>query len=134
MKKLNLMGTIGGVAGGAMARVVENLVKSNDTTTGEVDYMSVGVTAVAGALINSFTKSDLLKGFGDGMVGASGYILATGLGLGESDSKVSGLGSLTAGQNAVGLLASQNAIGRLRRRRRSMIRGVEESKANSNVQ
>lgn len=134
--KINFMSVAGGVAGGAIAKFVSKFTDSEDKKDGEVDFMTVAVQAVGGAVISAFSKNDLLKGIGNGMIGVAGYKLATDLKLGE-DTTTPATSGLLASQNAVGaLLPSQNAVGRLLHRR-PIVRGVEEEeaqKATANVQ
>lgn len=136
VSKINFMSIAGGVAGGMVAKFVSKLTTpSEPLKDGEIDFMTVGVQAVAGAAISAFSKNDLLKGIGSGMIGVAGYKLATDLKIGEEEAKTSGLGLLPS-QNAIGLLASQNAIGRLAHKPKPFVRGVEEEekeKATANV-
>lgn len=122
-KSFNAMQTVGGIVGGMAAKLVENYTADS---TSDNNYMTIGVQAVGGALINAFVSNDLMKGVGSGMIGVAGWNLAKELGLGE-ETKTSGLGNLP----------SQNAVGRLPYRRSipSRIRGIEEEKsAVANVQ
>lgn len=110
VSKINFMSVAGGVAGGAVAKVVEGFTKKDDLGAGETDYLTIGVQAVAGALVSAFSKNDLLKGIGSGMIGVAGYKLGESFGIGEEEIKVSGL---LASQHAVGkLMASQHAVGK----------------------
>ena len=133
--KINFMSVAGGVAGGAIAKFVSKFTDSEDKKDGEVDFLTVAVQAVGGAVISAFSKNDLLKGIGNGMIGVAGYKLATDLKFGEDTTPATS--GLLASQNAVGaLLPSQNAVGRLLQRR-PIVRGIEEEeaqKATANVQ
>lgn len=140
VSKFNFMSILGGLGGGVASKFIESFTKSDNTTEGETDWVTIGVDAVGGAALSAFSKNDLLKGLGAGMVGVAGYKLGESFGIGESDSttsKTSGVGLLPS-QNAVGLLPSQNAVGKFPfRPMRQRVRGVEgenENKAVANVQ
>ncbi len=128
ISKINFMSIAGGMAGGMVAKFVSKFTEpSEPLKDGEVDYVTVGVQAVAGAAISAFSKNDLLKGIGSGLIGVAGFKLASDLKIGESEAKTSGLGLLPS-QNAIGLLASQNAVGRLPMASKPFLRGTEEEK------
>lgn len=119
--KFNFMSTIGGIAGGYASTFVEDWLK--DDTSTEPSYTPVIVEAVAGSAISAFVKNDLVKGIGSGMVGVAGYTLGKMMSS-SSSASASGLGAL---------LPSQNAIGRVFRKRKSSVGEVEDSKKASNV-
>ena len=132
VSKINFMSIAGGIAGGAVAKVVSKFTESDDKKDGEVDFMTVGIQAVAGSVISAFSKNDLLKGIGNGMIGVAGYKLATDLKLGEDEPPERS--GLPASRFAVAGLSSDNAVGRLPFKR-PLVRGVEEEqKGTANVQ
>lgn len=135
VSKINFMNVAGGVAGGAVAKVVEGFTKSDTLAAGETDYLTIGVQAVVGAVVSAFGGNDLLKGIGSGMIGVAGYKLGESFGIGE-DSSTTKVSGLLPSQAAVGLLPSQAAVGRLpfRYNAGNRVNGVAEESKNANVQ
>lgn len=110
--KFDFTNLLGGVAGGMAAYYVDGMFeegKKEAAAKNETYYVPSIVQAVAGAAISAFAPQGILKGVGNGMVGAAGYSIAN---LISSDSK-DGNGAATSGIGA--LLPSQHAVGALRR-------------------
>lgn len=108
--KFDFTNLLGGVAGGMAAYYVDGFFedgKKEAAAKNETYYVPSIVQAVTGAAISAFAPQGILKGVGNGMVGAAGYSLAT---LISSDSTN---GAATSGIGA--LLPSQHAVGALRR-------------------
>ena len=108
--KFDFTNLLGGVAGGMAAYYVDGFFedgKKEAAAKNETYYVPSIVQAVAGAAISAFAPQGILKGVGNGMVGAAGYSIAT---LISSDSNN---GAATSGIGA--LLPSQHAVGALRR-------------------
>lgn len=103
--KFDFTSIIGGVAGGVAASYVEDLVRGEDTE--KDSYTPAIVQAVAGAAVSAFAPQGLLKGLGNGMIGAAGYQIGKILGDSSTDSKTEGVGWLP-GQNAIGALRNWN--------------------------
>lgn len=107
----NIMSTVGGLAGGVSAKFVEGFIAEH--TENDSAYLPVIVEAVAGSAISAFSKNDILKGIGAGMIGVAGYNLAKQMSEDDTTTtetaKTSGLGWL-ASQNAVGYPFYQNSI------------------------
>lgn len=101
--KFDFTSILGGVAGGVAASYVEDLVRGEDTE--KDSYTPAIIQAVAGATVSAIAPQGVLKGLGNGMIGAAGYQI--GKLLGESSDtdkkKVEGIG-LLPGQNAIGAL------------------------------
>lgn len=101
--KFDFTSILGGVAGGVAASYVEDLVRTEDTE--KDSYTPAIIQAVAGAAVSAIAPQGVLKGLGNGMIGAAGYQIGKILGE-SSDSdkkKVEGIG-LLPGQNAIGAL------------------------------
>lgn len=102
----DLMAVVGGIAGGVVAKVVENFTQREDQ---ENNYLTIGVQAVAGAAISALVKNNAIKAAGASMVGVAGYNLAKELNIGESDETdttnntpaSSGIGALLPAQMAI---------------------------------
>lgn len=110
--KFDFTNLLGGVAGGMAAYYVDGMFeegKKEAAAKNETYYIPSIVQAVAGAAISAFAPQGILKGVGNGMVGAAGYSIAN---LISSDS-TNGNGAATSGIGA--LLPSQHAVGALRR-------------------
>lgn len=100
--KFDFTSILGGVAGGVAASYVEDLVRTEDTE--KDSYTPAIIQAVAGAAVSAFAPQGVLKGVGNGMIGAAGYQIGKILGeSSDSDKKVEGVG-LLPGQNAIGAL------------------------------
>ena len=100
--KFDFTSILGGVAGGVAASYVEDLVRTEDTE--KDSYTPAIIQAVAGAAVSAFAPQGVLKGVGNGMIGAAGYQIGKILGeSSDSDKKVEGIG-LLPGQNAIGAL------------------------------
>lgn len=106
--KFDFTNLLGGVAGGMAAYYVDGFFedgKKEAAAKNETYYVPSIVQAVAGAAISAFAPQGILKGVGNGMVGAAGYSIAT---LISSDSNngaaASGIGALLPSQHAVGAL------------------------------
>lgn len=106
----NIMSTVGGLAGGVSAKFVEGFIAEH--TESDNAYLPVIIEAVTGSAISAFSKNDILKGIGAGMIGVAGYNLAKQMSEDDTTTetaKTSGLGWL-ASQNAVGYPFYQNSI------------------------
>lgn len=106
----NIMSTVGGLAGGVSAKFVEGFIAEH--TESDNVYLPVIIEAVTGSAISAFSKNDILKGIGAGMIGVAGYNLAKQMSEDDTTTetaKTSGLGWL-ASQNAVGYPFYQNSI------------------------
>lgn len=101
--KFDFTSILGGVAGGVAASYVEDLVRGEDTE--KDSYTPAIIQAVAGAAVSAIAPQGVLKGLGNGMIGAAGYQI--GKILGESS-------DTTAKTEGIELLPGQNAIGALR--------------------
>lgn len=100
--KFDFTSILGGVAGGVAASYVEDLVRTKDTE--EDSYTPAIIQAVAGAAVSAIAPQGVLKGLGNGMIGAAGYQIGKLLGeSSDTDKKVEGIG-LLPGQNAIGAL------------------------------
>jgi hypothetical protein len=106
--KFDFTNLLGGVAGGMAAYYVDGMFeegKKEAAAKNETYYIPSIVQAVAGAAISAFAPQGILKGVGNGMVGAAGYSIAT---LISNDSTngaaASGIGALLPSQHAVGAL------------------------------
>lgn len=107
--KFDFTNLLGGVAGGMAAYYVDGFFedgKKEAAAKNETYYVPSIVQAVAGAAISAFAPQGILKGVGNGMVGAAGYSIAN---LISSDSTTgngaaSGIGALLPSQHAVGAL------------------------------
>lgn len=100
--KFDFTSILGGVAGGVAASYVEDLVRTKDTE--EDSYTPAIIQAVAGAAVSAIAPQGVLKGLGNGMIGAAGYQIGKLLGdTSNTDKKVEGIG-LLPGQNAIGAL------------------------------
>lgn len=118
--KFDLTSIIGGVAGGVAASYVEDLVRGKDTP--EDSYTPAIVQAVAGAAVSAFAPQGILKGLGNGMIGAAGYQI------GKLIDTTSSTDSKTEG---VGWLPGQNAIGALRNWKRAKVGETETAGQNA---
>lgn len=101
----DLMAVVGGIAGGVVAKVVENFTTKEDQ---ENNYLTIGVQAVAGAAISALVKNNAIKAAGASMVGVAGYNLAKELNIGESDE--TDTTNNTPASSGIGLLPGQLAI------------------------
>lgn len=106
--KFDFTNLLGGVAGGMAAYYVDGFFeegKKEAAAKNETYYIPSIVQAVAGAAISAFAPQGILKGVGNGMVGAAGYSIAN---LISNDSTngaaASGIGALLPSQHAVGAL------------------------------
>lgn len=100
--KFDFTSILGGVAGGVAASYVEDLVRGEDTE--KDSYTPAIIQAVAGAAVSAIAPQGVLKGLGNGMIGAAGYQIGKILGeSSDTDKKVEGIG-LLPGQNAIGAL------------------------------
>lgn len=119
--KFDFTSILGGVAGGVAASYVEDLVRGEDTE--KDSYTPAIIQAVAGAAVSAIAPQGVLKGLGNGMIGAAGYQIGKILGeSSDSDKKVEG----------VGLLPGQNAIGALRNwKRRSRVGSADTAGQNA---
>lgn len=121
--KFDFTSILGGVAGGVAASYVEDLVRTEDTE--KDSYTPAIIQAVAGAAVSAFAPQGVLKGVGNGMIGAAGYQIGKILGeTSDSDKKVEG----------VGLLPGQNAIGALRNWKRKSRVGDADTAGQNAVQ
>lgn len=100
--KFDFTSILGGVAGGVAASYVEDFVRTKDTE--KDSYTPAIIQAVAGAAVSAIAPQGVLKGLGNGMIGAAGYQIGKLLGeTSNTDKKVEGIG-LLPGQNAIGAL------------------------------
>lgn len=112
--KFDFTNLLGGVAGGMAAYYVDGMFedgKKEAAAKNETYYVPSIVQAVAGAAISAFAPQGILKGVGNGMVGAAGYSIANLISISSDSTK--GNGAATSGIGA--LLPSQHAVGALRR-------------------
>lgn len=117
--KFDFTSIIGGVAGGVAASYVEDLVRGKDTE--KDSYTPAIVQAVAGAAVSAIAPQGILKGLGNGMIGAAGYQIGKIIGDSSTSSKTEG----------VGWLPGQNAIGALRRWKRAKVGETETAGQNA---
>ena len=117
--KFDFTSIIGGVAGGVAASYVEDLVRGEDTE--KDSYTPAIVQAVAGAAVSAFAPQGILKGLGNGMIGAAGYQIGKIIGDSSTSSKTEG----------VGWLPGQNAIGALRNWKRAKVGETETAGQNA---
>ena len=118
--KFDFTSIIGGVAGGVAASYVEDIVRGKDTE--KDSYTPAIVQAVAGAAVSAIAPQGILKGLGNGMIGAAGYQIG----------KILGESSTTDDKNSdVGWLPGQNAIGALRNWKRSKVGDAETAGQNA---
>lgn len=107
--KFDFTNLLGGVAGGMAAYYVDGFFeegKKEAAAKNENYYVPSIVQAVAGAAISAFAPQGILKGVGNGMVGAAGYSIATLISSDSTnkDAAASGIGALLPSQHAVGAL------------------------------
>lgn len=121
--KFDFTSILGGVAGGVAASYVEDWVRGEDTE--KDSYTPAIIQAVAGAAVSAIAPQGVLKGLGNGMIGAAGYQIGKILGeSSDSDKKVEG----------IGLLPGQNAIGALRNWKRKSSVGSSDTAGQNAVQ
>lgn len=121
--KFDFTSILGGVAGGVAASYVEDLVRGEDTE--KDSYTPAIIQAVAGAAVSAIAPQGVLKGLGNGMIGAAGYQIGKILG-GDDDT--------TAKTEGIGLLPGQNAIGALRNWKRKSRVGDADTAGQNAVQ
>lgn len=107
--KFDFTNLLGGVAGGMAAYYVDGFFedgKKEAAAKNETYYVPSIVQAVAGAAISAFAPQGILKGVGNGMVGAAGYSIANLISSDSTtgNSAASGIGALLPSQHAVGAL------------------------------
>jgi hypothetical protein len=74
VKKFNLKGVVGSLAGGAATSFGIGFMPTDWDPS-----MKSGVMAVGGAAISAFMKGDFMKSIGGGIIGAAGYRLTESL-------------------------------------------------------
>lgn len=123
------MSIVGGLAGGVVAKVVENYTVKEDQ---ENNYLTIGVQAAVGAALSALVKNNAIKAAGASMVGVAGYNLAKELNIGSDDNDTD---TTTAPQTSgIGLLPAQMAIASASKyRSKSAIKGTEKEPVKSNV-
>lgn len=119
--KFDFTSILGGVAGGVAASYVEDLVRGEDTE--KDSYTPAIIQAVAGAAVSAIAPQGVLKGLGNGMIGAAGYQIGKLFG-----------DSSTAKTEGIGLLPGQNAIGALRNWKRKSRVGSADTAGQNAVQ
>lgn len=106
--KFDFTNLLGGVAGGMAAYYVDGMFedgKKEAAAKNETYYIPSIVQAVAGAAISAFAPQGILKGVGNGMVGAAGYSIANLISTDSTDGAAArGIGALLPSQHAVGAL------------------------------
>lgn len=125
----DLMAVVGGIAGGVVARVVENFTTKEDQ---ENNYLTIGVQAVAGAALSALVKNNAIKAAGASMVGVAGYNLAKELNIGDGstdDTTVTPPATSGIGR----LLPAQMAIASVAKSKSKAIKGTEKEPVKSNV-
>lgn len=124
----DLMAVVGGIAGGVVARVVENFTTKEDQ---ENNYLTIGVQAVAGAALSALVKNNAIKAAGASMVGVAGYNLAKELNIGDGSTDDTTVTPPAA--SGIGLLPAQMAIASATKYRSKAIKGTEKEPVKSNV-
>lgn len=125
----DLMSVVGSLSGGVVAKVVEKFTKKEDQ---ENNYLTIGVQAVTGAVINAFVKNNAVKAAGAAMLGVAGYNLANELNIGDSDDDTE-----APKESGIGLLPAQMAIASAATAKKYPLKGIkgtaEKQPAKTNV-
>lgn len=126
----DLMAVVGGIAGGVVAKVVEQFTTKEDQDN---NYLTIGVQAVAGAALSALVKNNAIKAAGASMVGVAGYNLAKELNIGDSSDDAATTPTPPTTSGIGQLLPAQMAIASATKYRSKSIKGTEKEPVKSNV-